>query len=48
MDDLLEHYHKNPIFDQNGEKLYLIKPFESPSFDSIFKHTLSSPLSSVN
>jgi NCK adaptor protein len=49
MNDLLIHYHKNPIFDQGGEKLYLVKPFEPPSFDSIFRHaSLSSPLSSVN
>jgi hypothetical protein len=30
MEDLLQHYHKNPIFDQNGEKLYLVKPFDPP------------------
>lgn len=49
MNDLLGHYHKNPIFDQAGEKLYLMKHFEPPSFDSIFRHvSLSSPLSSVN
>jgi hypothetical protein len=28
MDELIEHYIRNPIFDQNGEKLYLIKPFK--------------------
>lgn len=30
MDELIEHYKMNPIFDQNNEKLFLIKPFESP------------------
>lgn len=30
MDELLDNYHKNPIFDQNGEKLFLIKPFKPP------------------
>ena len=34
--ELLEHYHQNPIYDQAGEKLYLIKAFEPPSFDSLF------------
>ncbi len=29
MDELIDHYQKNPIFDQNAEKLYLIRPFES-------------------
>lgn len=26
MQELLEHYHKNPIFDQNGERLHLVRP----------------------
>lgn len=30
MDELLDHYHKNPIYDQSGEILYLIQPFDPP------------------
>jgi hypothetical protein len=37
MQELLDHYHMNPIYDQNGEKLYLNKPFAPPPFDSLFK-----------
>ena len=36
MNDLIDHYPRHPIFDQNGETLYLIRPFEAPSFDSLF------------
>ncbi len=39
MSELLEHYHHHPIFDQNNEKLYLVKPFEPPNFDSLFNKT---------
>ncbi len=39
MQELLDHYHNHPIFDQNGERLYLRRPFEPPSFDSIFMKT---------
>ncbi|XP_041350884.1 cytoplasmic protein NCK1-like [Gigantopelta aegis] len=31
MEDLIEHYQKHPIFKQDSEKLYLIKPFTMPS-----------------
>lgn len=35
MDDLLQNYHKNAIFDQNGEKLFLAKPFDPPQQNEI-------------
>lgn len=31
LDELIEHYKKHPIFKQENEKLYLIKPFSFPS-----------------
>ncbi|XP_059164132.1 cytoplasmic protein NCK2-like [Physella acuta] len=31
LDDLIEHYKKHPIFKQEAEKLYLVKPFICPS-----------------
>lgn len=31
LDDLILHYKKHPIFKQDSEKLYLIKPFMCPS-----------------
>ena len=31
LDDLIEHYKKHPIFKQEAEKLFLIKPFVCPS-----------------
>lgn len=31
MHELIEHYINHPIFDQNSEKLYLIKALELPS-----------------
>ena len=30
MEELIENYKKHPIFDQNSEKLYLIKALETP------------------
>jgi hypothetical protein len=34
MNDLLEHYMHSAIHEQNGDKLYLIKPFEPPKFNN--------------
>lgn len=31
LDALIEHYKKHPIFKQESEKLYLVKPFAMPS-----------------
>ena len=31
LEDLIEHYKKHPIFKQDSEKLYLIKPFTMPA-----------------
>ena len=31
LDELIDHYKKHPIFKQDTEKLYLIKPFNFPS-----------------
>ncbi|GFO42236.1 cytoplasmic protein nck2 [Plakobranchus ocellatus] len=31
LEDLIEHYKKHPIFKQESEKLYLVKPFVCPS-----------------
>ncbi|BFZ06131.1 hypothetical protein BsWGS_09170 [Bradybaena similaris] len=31
LEDLIEHYKKHPIFKQDSEKLYLVKPFVCPS-----------------
>lgn len=30
MEDLLDYYHVNPIYDQKPEKLFLVKPFQPP------------------
>lgn len=38
IDELLDHYHKNPIFDQNGEKLFLVKPFNPPAMQLHHPH----------
>ena len=32
-----ENYKNNPIFDQNGEKLFLVKPFEPPPNSKVLK-----------
>jgi NCK adaptor protein len=31
LDQLIDHYKKHPIFKQENEKLYLVKPFVMPS-----------------
>lgn len=36
LEDLIEHYKKHPIFKQETEKLYLVKPFTCPSNDNWF------------
>lgn len=31
LDDMIEHYKKHPIYKQEAEKLYLVKPFNCPA-----------------